>query len=97
MLVCIHRNKLVIAGSARHADPERKASRIPYHSSRSPKEWKASLSIAGIHANTPGAISGQRIPAGSHEGMANFLESWCADWRQHALVCIILGVLWTIL
>src|SRR3990172_6171498 len=35
----------------------------------------------------------ERLPSGSDERLADFLEPWCARGRQHAVVRVLLGIL----
>src|SRR5271165_5519717 len=59
------------------------------------KNWRnrSRFPVAGAEPDAPGAAAPQWLPAESDEGLADVLQPKRANGRQHAMVCVILGIL----
>ena len=92
-------DKLVFAqkGTGANGDTERKIGGISERSPGTAERRASCLSIERIEPGSSGPAAETWIHASGHERLADLSQSWRAARRQHAVVCVLLGVLRPIL
>jgi hypothetical protein len=97
ILVIARRNKRAVARWSAYGGTERKACGITEHPSRTPEGRAARLSVGRTQPSSSRSTLEAWVPAVSDERLAYFLQPWCTDRRQHAMVRVLLGILRSIL
>src|SRR5882672_556389 len=76
-----------------HALAKRKARRIPRRARGTPARQPTCVPFRRPEPGSPRAPGGERLPARSHEGLANLFKPRLRGRREYALACVVLGVL----
>src|SRR5271166_1941704 len=97
-MICLYTHDIISLQQRRlsrshNAQTERKTGGIARRRSGAPEGRAARFPVARAEPDAPGAAAPQWLPAGSDEGLADVLQPNRANGRQHAMVCVILGIL----
>src|SRR5258708_19472394 len=80
-----------------HALAKRKARRIPRRAQGTPARQPACVPFRRPEPSSPRTPGGERLPARSHEGLADLFKPRLRGRREHPVACVVLGILRTLL
>src|SRR5258706_7454468 len=80
-----------------HALAKRKARRIPRRAQGTPARRPTCVPFRRPEPSSPRAPGRERLPARSHEGLADLFKPRRTARRKHPLACVVLGILRTLL
>src|SRR5260370_7958039 len=80
-----------------HALAKRKTRRIPRRAQGTPARQPTCVPFRRPEPGSPRTPGGERLPARSHEGLADLFKPRLTGRREHPVACVVLGILRTLL
>src|SRR5437667_11369554 len=80
-----------------HALAKRKTGGIPRRTQGTPARQPTCVPFRRPEPRSPRTPGGERLPARSHEGLADLFKPRLTGRREHSLACVVLGILRTLL
>src|SRR5258707_5068621 len=80
-----------------YALAKRKTCRIPRRAQGTPARRPACVPFRRPEPGSPRTPGGERLPARSHEGLADLCKPGLRGRGEHAVACVVLGILRTLL